>query len=101
MADIVFNLWYERVYPDREDTELHIGIYSSEAEARAAIERLSDKPGFRDHPEGFNIYPYTLNRDGWTHGFVSILESEMIAKGYAAHEDKEENRHFPPILPLD
>jgi hypothetical protein len=100
MANVVFSLWYEREYSDREDTELHIGIYSSEAEAKAAITRLSDKQGFRDHPEGFKIYPYTLNLDGWTDGFVSIRESEMIAQGYEPYGDKEQNRHFPPVLPL-
>jgi homoserine kinase type II len=99
MTDVVFNLWFEREYPDLEDTELHIGIYSSEAEARAAIARLSDKPGFRDYAEGFNIYPYTLDSDGWTEGFVSIREGQMIAEGYGPYEDKEESRHFPPIKP--
>ncbi|CAH1649102.1 hypothetical protein BOSEA31B_10308 [Hyphomicrobiales bacterium] len=100
MTGVVFNLWFEREYPDRTDTELHIGIYSSEAEARAAIERLSDQPGFRDFPAGFNIYPYTLNKDGWTSGFVSVSESEMIAEGHEPYEHKEDYRHFPPIRPL-
>ena len=30
---VVYDLWFEREYPDREDTELHIGIYATEAEA--------------------------------------------------------------------
>jgi hypothetical protein len=69
--DIVFDLWYVREYPDRDDTQLHIGIYRTHEDASAAVERLQDKPGFRDWPEGFHIHEVTLNRDGWTEGFVT------------------------------
>lgn len=57
-----------------EDTKL-IGVYSSEAEAKAAIERLKDQPGFRDHLEGFCVTPYELNQDEWREGFVSWSEA--------------------------
>lgn len=30
---VVYDLWFEREYPDLEDTELHIGIYATEADA--------------------------------------------------------------------
>ncbi|WP_205820829.1 hypothetical protein [Methylobacterium nonmethylotrophicum] len=99
MGNVVFNLWFEREYEDREDTELHIGIYSSEAAARAAIDRLSNKLGFRDYPAGFQIYPYTLDQDGWTDGFISITETDARAEGYSLYM-KPENRHYPPIKPL-
>ena len=55
--DTVFDLWFEREYPDREDTELHIGIYATEVDAAEAISRLRDQPGFRDYPEGFISTP--------------------------------------------
>lgn len=99
MSTVVFNLWVEREYPDREDTELHVGIYSSETTARDAIARLADKPGFRDYPAGFNIYPHTLDRDGWTDGFVSVTEKDAREEGYSL-EAKPENRHYPAIKPL-
>jgi homoserine kinase type II len=67
----VYDLWFEREYADREDTELHIGIYEAESDAVEAIARLRDQPGFRDFPEGFNIYPVTLGLTGWTEGFVT------------------------------
>jgi hypothetical protein len=70
---VVYDLWYEREYPDREETELHIGIYESEAEAAEAISHLRDRSGFRDFPEGFNIYPVTLGVTGWQEGFVTEL----------------------------
>ena len=68
---VVYNLWYEREYSDREDTELHIGIYETEADAADAISRLCDQPGFRDFPEGFHIYPVKLGDTGWREGFVT------------------------------
>lgn len=68
---VVYDLWFERKYLDREDTELHIGIYATEADAVKAIGRLRDQPGFRDFPEGFNIYPVTLGVTGWQEGFVT------------------------------
>jgi hypothetical protein len=46
-----------------------IGIYSSEKKAKAALERVRDKPGFRDHPEGFEITKVLLDRDDWREGF--------------------------------
>lgn len=67
----VYNLWYEREYPDREDTALHIGIYATELDALNAIERVRDQVGFRDYPDGFNVYPVKLGRTGWLEGFVT------------------------------
>ena len=68
---VVFDLWFEREHPDREDTELHIGIYATEADATRAINLLRGRPGFRDFPEGFNIYSVSLGTTGWQEGFVS------------------------------
>ena len=67
---LVYDLWFEREYPDREDTELHIGIYKTEPEAVEAIARLRDQPGFRDFPDGFNIHSVRLGATGWQEGFV-------------------------------
>lgn len=47
-----------------------IGIYSTPEAAQAAIERLRDKPGFKDHPDRWRIHPRTLNRDSWARGFA-------------------------------
>lgn len=46
-----------------------IGIYSSRNAAESAVERLRGKPGFRDHPEGFSIDRYEIDRDCWPEGF--------------------------------
>ena len=69
--DTVFLLWYVQAPDTADEDELLIGAYSTEKEA-AAIERLKDKPGFVSAPEGFQLHPYKLNRDGWTEGFVLV-----------------------------
>ena len=53
---------------DVEDLKL-VGVYSTEANARAAIDRLKDKPGFRDPRGKFISDPYFLNMDYWADGF--------------------------------
>ncbi len=67
--DSVFLLWHVREVEGGED-ELLIGVYSTEQEAKAAIERLRGKPRFVDYPNGFQIHPEELNRDSWTEGFI-------------------------------
>lgn len=54
-----------------------IGIYRSEENATAAIMRLRDQPGFRDHPDGWEISPYPLDKDHWTEGFVDLTDDDV------------------------
>lgn len=44
-----------------------------------AIERLKDKKGFKDHPEGFLIAECRLDQDGWTDGFATMIT--ILVKG--------------------
>jgi hypothetical protein len=53
-------------------TKKLIGVFQTEEDAKAAIERLSDKPGFTIFPDGFQVDPYELNRVHWTDGFVTV-----------------------------
>ena len=55
---------------DLEDRAKLIGVYSDEEEARRAIERVKDQPGFRHH-DGFVIDCYELNRDNWAEAFAT------------------------------
>ncbi len=66
---IVYMLWHVYQSESGEDEEKLIGVYSDEKQARQAIERVKDKPGFRDHPDGFEIAETTLDRDSWIEGF--------------------------------
>jgi hypothetical protein len=68
--DQVFLLWHVQELGEGTDDEKLIGVYRSEADAKAAIERVRHKPGFAVLPDGFQICPYELNRDNWTEGFV-------------------------------
>ena len=58
-----------------------IGIYTTEMEAKKAIERLSEKPGFKNYKEDFCIDEYNLNQDHWTSGFATIA-TVMVKNSY-------------------
>ena len=61
--------------PENEDVKM-IGAYSTEDEAKKAIERLQGQPGFCDTPEGFEITRYTLDQDHWTEGYITVWPGE-------------------------
>ena len=47
----------------------NVGVYSTAENARQAIERYKDKPGFKQHPERWEIREYVVDRDDWVNGF--------------------------------
>jgi hypothetical protein len=49
-----------------------IGVYSSAANAQAAIARLRQAPGFADAPAGFHIDEYQLDQDQWVEGYATL-----------------------------
>lgn len=55
----------------RDENIKTIGIYSIFKLAKNAKNRVSDKPGFIDFPEGFSISEEVLDRDGWVEGFIT------------------------------
>ena len=67
----VFLLWHVHVVENGDDEKL-IGVYRSEEEARAAIIRLADQPGFVDCPEGFLIESYEIDKDHWIEGYTTV-----------------------------
>ena len=70
MTKTVYGLWFVQERKAARDIELLIGIYETEADANAAIERVKSRRGFVDFPEGFQIHSYEVGRDGWADGFV-------------------------------
>ena len=76
----VFMLWH--IYEQRDGTGIHneeklIGVFSSKANAREAIERLKDKEGFRDRPLScFEIHKTTVDRISWEDGFAAVRWKE-------------------------
>jgi hypothetical protein len=67
----VYLLWHAYV-PDEEKEVKLLGVYSSEAKAQEAKATASSLSGFRDHPDGFEISSYTVDRACWTEGFVTV-----------------------------
>jgi len=72
--DSVFILWHSHEVDGNADEKL-IGVYRTRDDAEAAIDRLVDKPGFRNVRDGFEIHEYVLGRDGWTEGYISQAEA--------------------------
>lgn len=68
----VFLVQYSHHLPKDDESVFIIGIYSSEAQARAAVERTRRLPGFREPAGDFSIDGYELDQDHWTEGFVTV-----------------------------
>jgi len=69
--DAVYILWHSHPTGGNENNEKLIGVYSSDDEARSAQERTSEKPGFKDYLEGFEIVRYRIGEDHWTEGYFT------------------------------
>jgi hypothetical protein len=75
----VWILWHLPPGGDPDDGML-IGVYLSRDDAAAAVDRLKDKPGFRDHPTvteddtepGFFMQSYELGKDHWADGYQHV-----------------------------
>lgn len=69
--DTMHLLWHSHPTGANEGNEKLIGIYSSEAKAKSAQERLAKQPGFRDYLEGFEIAMRIVDKDSWTEGYFT------------------------------
>jgi hypothetical protein len=58
--------------PEQEDIKI-IGIYSTEAQARAAETRAKLLPGFAQATDGFHLDTYELDQDNWLEGFTTFV----------------------------
>lgn len=71
----IFLLWHLHETEFGDEDNKFIGAYSTEANAKAAIEQLKHQPGFKESPERFKIYQCTLDDTSWREGFISIAEA--------------------------
>jgi hypothetical protein len=74
----VYLLWHihtDEDLPGGEDVKL-IGVYSSEELAVSAKDRMAIQPGFKDQAEGFEISAYTLDKDNWVEGFITVSSDD-------------------------
>jgi homoserine kinase type II len=70
MTETIYLLWFVQERDDAADTELLIGAFTSEADAKIAIDQLKSRPGFVAYPAGFQIHAQKIGQIGWTEGFV-------------------------------
>lgn len=79
----VFVLQHLHLLPAGGEDVKFIGVYSSADSAHAAVARLVQQPGFREHPkmadpskdageQGFYISEAILDEDQWTEGYTTI-----------------------------
>jgi hypothetical protein len=79
----VFVLQHLHFLPAGGEDVKFIGVYSSSASAHAAVARLAQQPGFREHPniadpsidsgeQGFYISEATLDADQWIEGYATV-----------------------------
>jgi len=59
----VYVLWYGRQLPDGRWTGMNIGYYSSMQKLEEARDRMRQRPGFRDYPEGFSVNSYRMDEE--------------------------------------
>jgi homoserine kinase type II len=68
----VWLAWHEHDSDGTSELKL-IGVFSTRERAEAAVEARRGKPGFVDHPDGFEIGSYVIDRDAaWLDGFVTV-----------------------------
>lgn len=71
MVDRVFLVTHSHELSGGAEDEKLIGVYSSKENADAAVIRATGLPGFREHPDGFQVDAYVIDADYWTEGFVT------------------------------
>jgi hypothetical protein len=64
----VFLVQHERRVPPPPGVKL-IGVFSTRRAAEAAVERLRERPGFRELPASFTVDEISVDRDHWKEGF--------------------------------
>ena len=60
-----------KITEDNEDIKF-VGVYSTQRTAREAVSRLRRAEGFRDHPRGFYVGKYEIDKDHWIEGFITV-----------------------------
>jgi hypothetical protein len=88
----VFILQYTYDKDGRDETKF-IGVYSTEAEAQAAINRLKEQNIFSNQPGCFFINGYEVDKDQWTEEFAAMKNgNEKIAE--ASNSNRKIETHI-------
>ncbi len=54
-----------------EETKF-LGVFSTEQEAKKAMEYYKTLEGFRDYPDDFYIDKYEVDKKYWSEGFITV-----------------------------
>ncbi|HTU89016.1 MAG TPA: hypothetical protein VMF69_02865 [Gemmataceae bacterium] len=68
-----------------------IGVYSSKENAREAIVRLSEMPGFSEIPDGFHVDEYEIDKDHWREGYLTFKDKKGDSR--RKRVDEKERRY--------
>ena len=68
----VYILHHIHEFENNQENIKLIGVFSSKEKALKVLANHKILPGFKDAPNGFSIDEYTIDRIGWTEGFVTI-----------------------------
>lgn len=71
----VYVLWHCHQL-EGHDEEMMLGVFSTREKASEAITHLRTQPGFKDHPDGFQIGERTIDRMSMEEGFVTVYPGE-------------------------
>ncbi|HEX7378039.1 MAG TPA: hypothetical protein VF278_13040 [Pirellulales bacterium] len=71
----VFLLQHVHSFDNCEEDVKLIGIYSSRANAEAAVTRLSQAPGFSTDAAGFHVDEYVVDNDHWIEGYSTLANA--------------------------
>ncbi|MCW3462847.1 DUF7336 domain-containing protein [Chitinophaga nivalis] len=72
---ILWHIYYDESLEGGEDSKL-LGVYSSRESAYKRQLISATLPGFSDHPNGFLIVDYQLDKAEWPEGFATIIRGE-------------------------
>lgn len=72
----VYVLQHVHLFENGDEDVKFIGVYSSKANARTAIKRLSQMPGFSETADGFHVDEYQLDKDDWAEGYITIEDEK-------------------------
>jgi hypothetical protein len=88
---VVYEVTHTHEFEDGHEDVKSIGIFSTRANAEIALDRVRDKPGFRDYPDGFDISEHEVDSDylGWQEGYVAIRPGEYLP------DDKSFREYLP------
>lgn len=78
MNQTYYELWHLRYDHEDRDYDKLLGIYLAREKAERALAQLHDKPGFRDHPDGFEINDGPMDKTSMTEGFITLVGVEEV-----------------------